>query len=153
MNIRRLMPRFALCLSLVTVGCALDPTPTHSSADDALIRIDQDYNDYNREFGFKQATEAYFDFGSAFIIEAGEGILTGEETILSKRNFDQAPSPVYWNPTGSMSSKSADLGITWGSFGIDGAPDEKGSYLTVWRKVDGEWKIVTDLAVNDPSFD
>lgn len=153
MNTHRLILSSALCLSLVMGGCAHDPAQMKSSAENALIQIDQAYNDYNREFGFKQASEAFFDFKSAFIIEAGEGILTGEEAIMSKRNFDQAPSPVYWNPIGAMSSKSADLGITWGTFGTDGAPDEKGSYLTVWRKIDGEWKIVTDLAVNDPSYD
>ena len=42
------------------------------------------------------------------------------------------------------------MGITWGSFVVDGDPDTTGDYVTVWRKVNGEWKIVTDTAVDDP---
>ncbi|MEM9055138.1 MAG: hypothetical protein AAGB16_07420, partial [Pseudomonadota bacterium] len=97
--------------------------------------------------------ETYFDFETAFLLEPDDGILVGEEAIMAQRQFDQTPSPVFWNPVGSMASGDADLGITWGKFGFEGDPNTQGSYLTVWRKVDGEWKIVTDVAVNDHIHD
>ena len=81
---------------------------------------------------------------------AYEGFLTGQAAIMAERQLDMVPSPVHWQPEGAMGAASGDLGITWGSFVVDGDPDTTGDYVTVWRKVNGEWKIVTDTAVDDP---
>ncbi len=114
------------------------------------MAVDRAYEAYNLAHGYEAASLKFVDFEKGFMIEAGEGFLTGQAAIMAERQLDMVPSPVHWQPEGAMGAASGDLGITWGSFVVDGDPDTTGDYVTVWRKVNGEWKIVTDTAVDDP---
>lgn len=137
-------------VAVSVAGCISAPVPA-DTIEAELLAADKAYDAYNLEYGYKAASEKFVDFEKGFMLEAGEGFLTGEAAIMAERQLDTAPSPVHWAPIGAMGASSGDLGVTWGSFSIDGDPETTGNYVTVWRKVDGVWKIVTDTAVDDPS--
>ena len=141
-------------LAIGTTGCTSLPTSdVHATApqiEAELMAVDRAYEAYNLAHGYEAASLKFVDFEKGFMIEAGEGFLTGQAAIMAERQLDMVPSPVHWQPEGAMGAASGDLGITWGSFVVDGDPDTTGDYVTVWRKVNGEWKIVTDTAVDDP---
>jgi hypothetical protein len=136
-------------LVAMSAGCVSAPvSPDQVEAE--LLAADRAYEAYNLENGYEAASRKFVDFDKGFMIEAGDGFLVGEDAIMAERQLDTVPSPVHWQPIGAMGATSGDLGITWGSFSVDGDPETTGNYVTVWRKIDGEWKIVTDTAVDDP---
>lgn len=47
---------------------------------------------------------------------------------------------VNWKPLGGDVSRAGDLGYTYGTF------DEHGSYVRIWKKENGAWQIVMDVA-------
>ena len=96
------------------VGCVPSPTPSLDALEKELLSADRSYEAYNREYGFKAASQEFVDFDSAFMIEVGEGFLTTETDILAARDLTTVPSPVRWQPIGAMAG-GGDLGITWGS--------------------------------------
>jgi len=132
-------------------ACTQPQTRSREAVADALMQADRAYEAYNLEHGFNAATAKYMDFDQGFLIEPGQGLVRGREAILAERDLNEIPSPVRWTPQGAMGAQSDDLGLTWGEFAVDGGA--RGAYLTVWhRDGDGEWKIVTDVAVDDPAM-
>lgn len=56
---------------------------------------------------------------------------------------------IAWQPIGGDVARAGDLGYTHGTYEMtDDAKRviEKGSYLRIWRKQDGAWRIVMDVA-------
>lgn len=53
-----------------------------------------------------------------------------------------------WQPAFADASRSGDLGYTYGSYEVksDGVPTAKGNYMRFWKKQNGEWKVVLDVA-------
>ncbi len=135
---------------LSIVGCVSAPV-SPATIEAELMEADMAYEAFNLEYGYEAASKKFVDFDKGFMLEAGEGFLTGEAAIMAERQLDTVPSPVHWKPIGAIGSASGDMGVTWGSFSVDGDPETTGNYVTVWRKVDGVWKIVTDTAVDDPA--
>lgn len=151
-------PVHRILMSALLVPVAACVTPAAPTIDEAtivseLLAADQAYERYNLEFGYEAASLEFIDFSEAFMIEAGEGFLTGKTDIMAERQLDTVPSPVHWSPIGAKASEAGDFGITWGTFLVEYETELTGNYVTVWKKVDGAWKIVTDVAVDDPIND
>jgi ketosteroid isomerase-like protein len=56
---------------------------------------------------------------------------------------------VSWAPLGGDVSRSGDLGYTHGTYEITdpaAANVERGSYVKIWRKENGAWRVVLDVA-------
>ncbi|HKR60248.1 MAG TPA: nuclear transport factor 2 family protein [Pyrinomonadaceae bacterium] len=53
-----------------------------------------------------------------------------------------------WDPAFADASRSGDLGYTYGTYEVktDGALTAKGNYMRFWRKIDGAWRVVLDVA-------
>ena len=43
---------------------------------------------------------------------------------------------------------SGDLAAEFGTWGPEGPDDDRGKYMTVYRKVDGVWKVVGDMSLS-----
>jgi len=58
-----------------------------------------------------------------------------------------------WQPTMADVSTSGDLGYTYGTFEFKsrGVLVEHGSYVRVWKKIAGAWRVVMDVASPDPA--
>ena len=153
----RRLPRSPVCVAAMSAlaglaACATQPTASNSSAatENELMAADRAYEAFNIEQGYKAASLEFIDFDEAIMIEAGEGFLTGKADIMAERQLDTVPSPVHWKPIGAKVGPSGAFGMTWGTFLVDYETDTTGNYVTVWHKVNGEWKIITDVAVDDP---
>ena len=59
-----------------------------------------------------------------------------------------AQGPISWQPTGGDVSRAGDLGYTYGTFEVtdDAKKVTKGSYVRIWKKRNGMWRIVMDVA-------
>lgn len=49
-------------------------------------------------------------------------------------------------------SASGDLGYSYGTFELNtrGVTLQHGSYVRVWKKMNGKWKVVADVMSPDP---
>jgi uncharacterized protein (TIGR02246 family) len=67
-----------------------------------------------------------------------------------ERLFEQSP-PVELTATPLASETSGDLGYIRGEFVIrrQGAADVRGKYVEVWKRLNGQWKILYDINNTD----
>jgi len=87
----------------------------------------------------------------------GGRLLTGAGAIRAQQEADIAAfakeRPGYtpsWETTGVEVAQGGDMAFESGTFDDSwngGKGRERGHYLTVWRKVGGEWKVARDVAV------
>ena len=56
-----------------------------------------------------------------------------------------------WQPSAADISKSGDLGYTYGTFELNtrGVTLQRGSYVRVWKKHSGKWKVAFDVLSPD----
>ena len=52
-----------------------------------------------------------------------------------------------WEPTKAVVSEAGDMAYCYGTtlLKVKGAADTPGKYVSVWRKVDGEWRAVIEI--------
>jgi ketosteroid isomerase-like protein len=63
------------------------------------------------------------------------------EPIFANKDFT-----LRWTPTHAEAAKDGTLGYTYGNYEAwNGAAVSRGMYVTVWRRVNGRWKVVLDL--------
>lgn len=57
-----------------------------------------------------------------------------------------------WKATLADISTSGDLGYTYGAFELNtrGVTLQRGSYVRVWKKINGKWRVVADVMSPDP---
>jgi ketosteroid isomerase-like protein len=88
---------------------------------------------------------------------AGMPILNGTKAINETAGaMMKAPGfNLKWTVTRADVSASGDLGYTAGTYELTMnnaagvAATDKGKYLTNWKKINGEWKVVEDTATSD----
>lgn len=59
-----------------------------------------------------------------------------------------------WGPDEIVVSRSGDMAYVTGTFDLtwatpEGKVEDRGKYLEVWRKFDGEWKVCVDMFNSD----
>ena len=60
-----------------------------------------------------------------------------------------------WKPSGGEVARSGDLGVTYGVSEflpgiVQGVSPNAGSYVRIWRRQGGAWKVVLDLVLQFP---
>lgn len=72
-------------------------------------------------------------------------------------NGDPKLNVLSWVPDHAEASKDGTLGYSDGHLLFEGASDAKGKrlhltghYVTVWRKIGGSWKFISDMGTTDP---
>jgi ketosteroid isomerase-like protein len=104
--------------------------------------------DFARETAARRL-DGWMDFfaDDASIIHDGQTV-TGKDAL---RTFYQ---PVFankdfnltWSPNHAEASRDGTLGYTYGEYEARrGTAISRGMYTTVWRKIEGHWKVVLDL--------
>jgi ketosteroid isomerase-like protein len=64
----------------------------------------------------------------------------------------EAGRALTWKPAMADVSTSGDLGYTYGTFELNtrGVTLQSGSYVRVWKKMKGKWRVVADVMSPDP---
>ncbi|MDE1160944.1 MAG: nuclear transport factor 2 family protein [Acidobacteriaceae bacterium] len=89
----------------------------------------------------------------------GKAPLIGHTAIASHTQWDPKQYQLSWTPDGARIGPSGDSGFTWGhytgrSHDASGQPVlREGRYITVWKKVNGQWKVALDASANDAAAD
>jgi len=89
----------------------------------------------------------------AMMFRDGVGPVVGHAAIAASFRESGGAVP-EWAPEGGEIAASGDLGYTWGYFrwtASDGSGKQStGNYVSIWRKIDGQWKWIVDLGVQGP---
>lgn len=145
------IPTLALA-ALVLAGCAADTNPvTDLAAEERAIRaVDR------RMLAAAQGNDPS-TFGAAFtedgrMLFPNMDAVVGREAITAKATEDFAVPgfTLSWQPTHVEIARSGDLAVSSGTYELalttpGGPVEDRGKYMTVWRKVDGEWKVAADM--------
>ena len=88
------------------------------------------------------------DVTAIFNEEIHEG-LAEVQAAREEEWASQPDSTITWTTTAVEVAASGDLACERGNWASDPdgageAPEEYGEYLTVWKKIDGEWKVLHD---------
>jgi len=87
----------------------------------------------------------------ATMFRDGVGPIKGHAAIGA--SFRESGGAVLrWEPEGGEVAASGDLSYTWGYFNWATTDGKKGTgnYVSIWRKINGQWKWIVDLGVDAP---
>ncbi|HMF90870.1 MAG TPA: nuclear transport factor 2 family protein [Candidatus Angelobacter sp.] len=149
--------RLILLLLLVTVlafsgqsiaGQSQSPAP---SAHSRQATLEQQLRDADLEFCRQTAARRLDGWMDFFADDAS--IIQNGKTLSGKADLRKHYEPMFankdftltWTPTHAEASKDGSLGYTYGTYQArTGSEVSRGMYLTLWRRVNGKWKVVMD---------
>ena len=63
------------------------------------------------------------------------------------QKFQNEDMEFSWEPTKAIVSEGGDMAYCYGTtlLKVKGATDAPGKYVSIWRKIDGEWRAVIEI--------
>jgi ketosteroid isomerase-like protein len=148
--IYRIWIAFVLVAAICLFSCTQQPaTPTMDLAAEALAIRDASAN-WAAAYKAKDwaAAAAFFAPDGTFFLENREPVV-GPAAIQASTEADWAEMPnasLSWAVDNVIVSASGDLAYETGSYSFSNeAERDSGKYITVWRKIDGQWKVIGDM--------
>ncbi|MBZ5489700.1 MAG: nuclear transport factor 2 family protein [Acidobacteriia bacterium] len=149
------MPRFFIFLFVLslaaTMGAAQKPTSRPLSPAAQASIWEQELRDADLNFARHTARrlDGWMDFfaDDASIIHDGQTV-TGKNALRAfyQPVFADRDFTLTWSPNHAEASKDGTLGYTYGQYEArNGSTISRGMYTTVWRKIDGCWKVALDF--------
>ena len=113
-----------------------------------IIKADKEFSDYSVEHGMKAAFLAYAD-ERVIMLRDNHYPAVGKNRLDSLfGSLDDSSFTLSWEPMDAISSRSGDLGFSYGTYSMSLKGDstvERGTYVSVWaRQESGAWKYVLD---------
>jgi hypothetical protein len=139
-------------ITLLSVAAALLAGCSQSGADKAkaeLIAADKAFSAQSA----KEGTQAAFiEVAASDVKLLSQKSLTGLAAIEADYKDPEPGTTLTWEPAYADVSSSGDLGYTWGryTYVIPRKPKalgmrvKQGTYVTIWRRESGAWKVVLD---------
>lgn len=152
----RMLPLIAVAglLSILFSACQ---QPFDLEAErEALLQVDREFAAASAEFGAGEAFNRFLT-DDAMQMPAGGNPVIGRTAIYEGMKEGVETYTLAWEPQDGAVSNSADLGWTWGKYTLSWKNEEGnlkksyGKYLNVWKKVDGQWKVVVDIGNKSPA--
>lgn len=130
----------------------LMPLLSEAAPLDDVINADRAFAAAAAKTGARAAFVA-FAAPHAMMFRDGVGPVKGHAAIAASFKEPDGALP-EWAPEGGEVAASGDLGYTWGYFkwtARDGSNRQAtGNYVSIWRRIDGQWKWIVDLGVAAP---
>lgn len=128
--------------------------PTLSPGTMELLQLDVQFSDETVKGGGKAFSSWFAD--DALTLNNGKQPMYGKANIAAAAGWSPTEYELKWQPLGAQMGPSGDMGFTWGHY--DGKGKDKngaavvlsGRYITVWKKVNGKWKVSLDASANEP---
>lgn len=127
------------------------------SADEVAIR--QVYAEWNEAVSARDAEAAAALYAEdAVKLVPNVPLLEGRQAVQDyyASLFEVPAFRSTFGPTRIVVSENGDLAYDYGTYtaswaGEDGPAEEAGKYVSVWRKVEGEWVLAVDMDNPDPA--
>lgn len=118
----------------------VDSLKTAFLSAELLVSLDRDLASRSAEKGAAEALHAVAA-DDIRILRGGAFPSTGTRSIGAIATHTSGVP--LWQPVGSGMARSGDLGYTYGTVRLAG--NKESSYVRIWRKERGDWKVVVDL--------
>lgn len=148
----RLLFIFLLAFSLATTGATQKSTSRPLSPAAQASIWEQELRDADLDFARQTAALRLDGWMSFFADDAS--IIHDGQTVTGKDALRAFYQPVFankdftltWSPNHAEASADGTLGYTYGQYEArNGTAISRGMYTTIWRRVEGRWKVVLDL--------
>jgi ketosteroid isomerase-like protein len=115
----------------------------------SLTKLEAEFSERSARKGASDAFEFYLA-EDARLLRENVAPAVGKNAALSL--VSARLGTLSWQVTMADVSTSGDLGYTYGVFEFKSgaAAPERGSYVRVWKKMNGKWKVVMDIMSPDP---
>ena len=144
----RLRQRISMGCVFMVVSASIALGQTRGKAEDALLAADVAWEKVYAAKDLAKAVAFCGEHGSMLVPNAP--IATGKEALTKAIASDFAQGNTTWHPNKVGVARSGELGYTSGTTELTfkdpsgKTVTSKGHYLTVWKKVDGSWKVLFD---------
>jgi len=120
-----------------------DKTVDQASELKALLARDVNYS----AVGMQDLVKAFLAFASPDVRLYRSGSLPFAGRDASAGALTRVKGQFTWRPLGGDVSRAGDLGYTHGTYEAGDTRNviENGSYVRIWKKQDGAWRIVMDV--------
>lgn len=127
--------------------------PTLSQGELELVKLEGDFSDAVAKGGGKVFASWFAEDG--ITLSNGKPPVRGRDAIAAVANWDPKDYQLTWYAEGAQMGPNSLSGFTWGHYTAtsrdkNGQPIAlSGRYITVWKKVKGEWKVALDASADD----
>lgn len=129
-------------------------TPTLSPGVMTLMELEGKFNLAVEKGGGKAFASWFAE--DAVVLNNGRAAVYGKLAIGEQAQWDAKDYQLSWQPQGAQMGPTGDMGFTWGHY--EGHSKDKngnpvvieGRYISIWKKVNGEWKVAMDASANEP---
>jgi uncharacterized protein (TIGR02246 family) len=146
---------FLLGLIFLGLSTFAQQKPADSKSDEQAIRtISMKWMDLTKKHDSAASAALFADNGVSYSMN--QEPFVGPAAI--KKHFDEefAQNPkevVDWSTEKVEVSASGDLAVEYGKFNVsglgpNGTESDMGKYITVYRKVNGAWKVTADIGTS-----
>jgi uncharacterized protein (TIGR02246 family) len=146
-----------ILLGLVLVGLTTfaQPKPTDSKSEEQAIRsISKNWMELTKKHDAAACAALFADDGVSYSMN--QEPIVGPAAIKKHFAEDYAQNPkavVDWSTEKVEVSASGDLAVESGKFSVtgigpNGTDSDMGKYITVYRKVNGVWKVSADIGTS-----
>lgn len=144
-------------IALVLTACTPEPAAqaVNIAADEEAIRaISAQWFELAVQKDAASIANLFADDGR--LVWPGQDPIEGRAAVgeFMAINFSASPmQSLDWSTDRVVVAASGDLAVAYGTYsddnlGPDGTGEDRGSYVTVYRKVDGAWKIAADTSAS-----
>lgn len=128
--------------------------PDLSSDEMAVKEISRNWLTLDRNNDIDGVMELFDD--QAIVYSRNQQPAKGKEAIRQFFKLDKQMNPkavTDWTTERVEVASSGDLAVEYGSFNVknsgpDGNGSDQGNFVTVYRKIDGKWKIISDIGAS-----
>jgi len=120
-----------------------------------LLQVDREFAAASAELGFVEAYRRYLD-DDATVMPPEQSPVSGRAEIYATWSNQFSDERLGWEPQGGSVATSADLGWTWGHWTFSAVDDQdpaqrsSGTYVFIWKRVGGGWKVVANIWNSGP---
>lgn len=122
-----------------------------AAAENEIREISKDWLNMARSHDIDGMVDLFAEDGIAY--RPNSEPLVGHEAIkqhLMKEKESNPKEVANWSTEKVDVAASGDLAVEYGKYsstnaGPDGKGSDNGNYITVFRKIDGKWKVVADI--------
>lgn len=143
---------FLLVMLSVLETSGAQNTPPRKAGQSHPRGVEMEVRDADLQFAKDTAARGLDGWMDAFaddaVVIAGGTTVEGKQAIrlFFTGVFADKSYRLTWAPTRVETSTEGTLGYTYGNYEMRlGDSVRRGMYVTVWRKIDGKWKVALDL--------
>ena len=140
-------------------GAPTDARPVDLAADEQAIR--KGSQDWLAAYRRRDVDGVIANYADDAVAVYGGKVLTGRAAIrknledeLARVDKERPGFTPSWETTAVHVAQSGDLAYETGTYEDvwnEGKSRERGQFLTVFRKVDGQWKVAQDMTAAEPT--